>query len=59
MKVQQHLTINAKDYKKLSYSKLREIEQERILLEIGSLTLADRLEITKNIKKIMQEMSWF
>ncbi len=52
----QHLTFNDK---KLSYSKLREIEQERILLEIGSLPLADRLEITKNIKKIMQEMSWF
>jgi len=58
MKVQ-HLIINAKDYKKLSYSKLRKIEQERILLEIGSLPLANRLEITKNIKKIMQEMSWF
>jgi len=55
----EHLTIHAKDFNKLSYSKLREIEQERILLEIGSIPLADKLQITKNIKKIMREMTWF
>lgn len=51
--------IDKRQYPKLSYHKLREIEQERIILELGIISLGDRIIITKNIKKIMNEMGWF
>jgi len=43
---------------KLNYRKLREIEYERIELELGGIPLADRLRIMKEIKVIMLECSW-
>lgn len=55
----EHIGLVRKDFKKMSYSKLREIEEERILLEIGDMPLAEKITATKNIKKIMREMSWF
>ena len=51
--------IDRKEYSRLSYGKLREIELQRIILELGILSLGDRIIITKNIKKIMNEMGWF
>jgi len=43
---------------KLNYRKLREIEFERIELELGGIPLADRLHILKEIKVIMLECNW-
>ena len=43
---------------KLNYRKLREIEFERIELELGGIPLADRLRILKEIKVIMLECGW-
>ena len=58
MKVE-HITLDKKDYRKMSYSKLRDIEFERIELELSNLSHPDKLLIMNSIKQIMREMDWF